>query len=39
MVVLGEVLSNYAMIGGSLIIVGVMITTGILKRRRAKVNL
>jgi drug/metabolite transporter (DMT)-like permease len=36
MVVLGEVLSTYAMVGGSLIILGVMITTGILKRLRTK---
>nr|WP_297348413.1 DMT family transporter [uncultured Glaciecola sp.] len=36
MVVLGEVLSTYAMVGGSLIIIGVMITTGILKRLRIK---
>jgi drug/metabolite transporter (DMT)-like permease len=34
--VLGEVLSTYAMVGGSLIIIGVMITTGILKRLRTK---
>jgi drug/metabolite transporter (DMT)-like permease len=36
MLVLDEVLSSYAMIGGSLIILGVMITTGIVKRRRSK---
>lgn len=34
--ILGEVLSIYAMIGGSLIILGVMITTGIVKYRRTK---
>ena len=39
MVVLGEVLSTYAMIGGSLIIIGLMITTGILKRLRMKTSL
>lgn len=39
MIVLDEVLSTYAMIGGSLIIVGLMITTGILKRRRIKASL
>jgi drug/metabolite transporter (DMT)-like permease len=38
-VVLGEVLSTYAMIGGSLIIIGLMITTGILKRLRTKTSL
>lgn len=32
-VVLNETLSTYAMIGGSMIIIGVMITTGILKRK------
>jgi drug/metabolite transporter (DMT)-like permease len=36
MLVLDEVLSTYAMIGGSLIILGVMFTTGIVKRRRTR---
>lgn len=36
MLVLDEVLSTYAMVGGSCIILGVMITTGIVRRRRAK---
>ena len=39
MVVLGEVLSTYAIIGGSMIIVGLMVTTGILKRRRLKASI
>lgn len=34
MVVLGETLSAYAITGGSMIILGVMITTGIVRRRR-----
>jgi drug/metabolite transporter (DMT)-like permease len=36
MLVLDEVLSTYAMIGGSLIILGVMFTTGVVKRRRTR---
>jgi drug/metabolite transporter (DMT)-like permease len=36
MVVLSEVLSTYATIGGSFILVGLMITTGVLKRLRIR---